>query len=232
MSIIEQIRAGKIDCNNQELFFSIVIKGLIESLNNKILIRNDYVKHFILHTGDDIMYISNKGQDQSIEPLEISNESYIYNVVPRCIVNPGSISVIPDQTSNPYTRGEFQFENEQKLYTLSAEYRRMPIKINFDLKYRLASFTDSLRLIQQVISKLSFIQTYTIVYMGISIKCSYKIPDDFQSEYLTELDGTSKEKYKNISVSLEVESNFPIFENKTVVDANTRIINPKHNIII
>ena len=38
-SLIEDIRSGKIDINNQELFFSILIKGLMSKLDDNIKIR-------------------------------------------------------------------------------------------------------------------------------------------------------------------------------------------------
>ena len=77
-----KLRTGEIDANNQSLFLSILIKGLIYNLNDKISVRGKYVPHYILNTGDDIMYLEVKGQDHSIEPLEVSNEDYIYTMVP------------------------------------------------------------------------------------------------------------------------------------------------------
>lgn len=230
MDVIEEIRTGKIDCNRKELFFAALIRGVILSLNQTIQTNGKYIRHLILHTGDDLMYLNNKGQDASVEPLEISNEDYIYSVLPRCILNPGSISIISDQTTNPHVRGYFQMDLNDKIYTLSAEFRRIPIKLNVELKYYLNSFHELLDVTQQIISKLSFIRTFSITYMGQIIKCSYRIPDDFQGEHLTELDGTTMDnKFKTLSLSIEVESNLPVYENRTVVDANNVIKGVKTN---
>lgn len=231
MDVIEEIRTGKIDCNRKELFFAALIRGVILSLNQTIQANEKYIRHLILHTGDDLMYLNNKGQDASIEPLEISNEDYIYNVIPRCILNPGSISIISDQTTNPHVRGCFQIDLDDKIYTLSAEFRRIPIKLNVELKYYLNSFHELLDVTQQIISKLSFIRTFSITYMGQIIKCSYRIPDDFQGEHLTELNGTTMDnKFKTLSLSIEVESNLPVYENRTVVDAGKVIQYTKQTI--
>jgi hypothetical protein len=216
--IVSKIRTGEIDINDQSLFFPIVIRGLLLQLNKYITIRGIKVPHYILHTGDDIMYLMNKGQDSSIEPLEISNEDYIYSTVPRCIVNPGSLDVVPDQLTNPYSRGNVLFESEDNIYPLMAEFRRMPVKFQCGLKYYVDSNRDMMELIQQVISKLSFVRTYYITYMGQSILCSYKLPESFNGEHLTDLDGTTSDnKYRTLELDVEIESNFPIFDAGTVM---------------
>lgn len=227
--VINDIKTGKIDINNQELFFSILIKGLMLSLNRDISIRNIPVPHIIIHTGNDIMYLENKGQDHSIEPLSISNEDYIYNITPRCIVTPGGISIVPDQLTNPYILGKLQYENEGNLYNFVAEFRRMPVKLDVELKYFTDSYRDMLELTQQIITKLSFIRTFNITYMGQVIKCSYKIPEAFSGEHLTDLDGTtSDDKAQKLSLSLEIETNIPVYSPKTVIKGDAYITKYKH----
>ena len=66
--------------------------------------------------------------------LNISTDE-IYNIIPRCIVAPGSIDLAPDQLSSPYTQGTLQFEYDDMLYSLSGEFRRMPIKLSCEIKY-------------------------------------------------------------------------------------------------
>lgn len=229
-NVINDIKTGKIDINNQELFFSILIKGLMLSLNRDISIRNIPVPHIIVHTGNDIMYLENKGQDHSIEPLSISNEDYIYNVTPRCVVIPGGISIAPDQLTNPYILGKLQYENEENIYNFVAEFRRMPVKLEVELKYFTDSYRDMLELVQQIITKLSFIRTFNITYMGQVIKCSYKIPEAFSGEHLTDLDGsTSDDKSQKLSLSLEIESNIPVYSPKTIMRSDTYITKYNHN---
>ena len=95
--IISQIRKGEIDINNQSLFLPIIIKGALVKLNEQICIRGEKIPHYIIHTGDDTMYLNVKGQDASIEPLEISNEDYVYSSVPRCLVSVSGLNIETDQ---------------------------------------------------------------------------------------------------------------------------------------
>lgn len=224
--IVEQIRGGEIDINNQELFFSSLIKGVMLGLNKDVKIRNIPVPHFIVHTGSDALYLENKGQDMSIEPYEVSNESYVYTTIPRCVVSPGGIDLLPDQLTNPYTLGQLQYDSGSEILNLTGEFRRIPLKLTVELQYFTDSYRDMLELVQQVITKLTFVRTFHITYMGQSIICSYKIPESFSGEHLTDLDGTTQEdKSHKLSLSIEVETNLPVYMEKTIMPSDKIISN-------
>jgi hypothetical protein len=234
--IAEIIRRGDLDINVQDLFLSIVIKGLLVNLKNDIKIRNKPVPHFILHTGDDRMFLEAKGYDASIEPMQQSNENNIYDVIPKCIVNPNNIDLDTAQLTAPYSLGSLQYEHSTGelagLYTLKGEFRRLPMKVNFDLKYYVDSYTDMLELIQYVISNLAFIRTYDIMYMGQKIKCSYEIPDSFGEEHTMDIDGSFQDSREHtLSITVEVETNIPIFNNRTIMPTDRIISSSKHNVI-
>ena len=230
--IIQDIRTGALDINTQELFFPLVIKGLLVNLNDAIKVRNIPVPHYILHTGDDRMFLEIKGYDNSIEPLQISNENNIYAITPKCLVTPGGIDLDTAQLTSPYSLGQCQLETDNEILSLHGEFRRLPVKLTVELKYYTDSYTDMMELIQYVTSNLAFIRTYNIVYMGQKITCSYKIPDSFGEEHTMDLDGQfSDNKQHTLSLSLEVESNLPIFSNRTMVRADKIISNPVANII-
>lgn len=229
--IANNIRNGVLDINVQEHFFSILIKGLLYKLNTEIKIRDIYVPHMILHTGDDRMWIEARGYDASIEPLNISNEQAIYSIIPRCVVNPSSIDLDTAQLTSPYSIGVLQYSDKDNgTYMLNGEFRRIPIKIAIELKYYTDSYTDMLELIQGIIANLSFIRTYDIVYMGQKIKCSYKIPDSFGEEHTMDIDGSLQDgRNHSLTLSLEVESSIPVFNNKTIMPTNI-ITKPVANI--
>lgn len=231
MALVEQIRNGEVDINIHQLFFSKLLKALILNLNEQMTIRGESIPHMILNTGDDTMWLLEKDYDRSKEPMENTNEQYVYNIIPRCILNIGSLDTVPAQLTNPYTRGQFQYEQDGVIQTFSAETRRMPVKINIDLKYYLSSFTDTLEAIQHIITKLAYIRTFKFVYMGQTILASYKIPDTFDHEHMMDIDGTTADnKNRTISLSLEVESTIPVYIERTAVEADKVIINPQQNL--
>lgn len=238
LKVVEDIRTGNLDINVQDLFLSIVIKGFLNNINKDIKIRGEGVPHYIMHTGDDRMFLLERGYDNSIEPLNISNEkNTVYDIIPKCIVNPGSIDLDTAQLTSPYSLGALQFvQNDGDyagVYALKGEFRRVPIKISCDLKYYVDSYTDMLELIQYVITNLAFIRTFDITYMGQKIKCSYKIPEGFGSEHTMDIDGTTGDsREKTLSLSIEIESNLPVFNPRTIMSATHIISKYESNITI
>ena len=125
------------------------------------------------------------------------------------------------------------------VYGLRAEFRRIPVTYGFSLKYYLDNFIDSLDVIQQILSNLSFINLFKVIYLGQQINCSYQIPDTYQTEYMMEFDGiTTDSKFRTISLELEVSTNFPVLHVETVIPADMFIkktvlgIPNRHGIIL
>lgn len=229
--VIDDIRGGALDVNGQELFFPLVLKGLLVNLRNCIKIRGEGVPHIITHMGDDRMWLDARGYDNSIEPLQISNENSIYNIVPRCNVNPGGITLDAGQLTNPYSVGQCQVNTDKGVYTLKGEFRRIPVKMSVELKYQTDSYTDLMEAIQYIVSNLAFVRTYDIMYMGQKIKCSYKIPDSFDGEHQMDLDGSiSDGREHTMSMTVEVETNMPVFSNKTMALADKIITKTQTNL--
>lgn len=225
--MINNIINNKIDINNQELFFSTLIKGLMLRLDDDISIRGISVPHIIVHTGNDAMYLEEKGYNFAIEPETISNENYIYNIIPRCVVNPGGIDLLIDQLTNPYILGRLQYDDGENLHELVGEFRRVPLKMSVSLKYYTDTFRDMLELVQQIITKLSFVRTFDITYMGQLITCSYKIPEAFSHERMMDMDGTTQDgKARTLSLDIEVETNIPVYNPQTIMDPGKTISKP------
>lgn len=226
-----KILKGEIDINNQSHFFKLLIKAFIYDLNRKISIRNVPLKHYILNTGDDRIYLEEKGQDMSIEPIEVSNENFVYNSVPRGMIVPKGINILTDQLTNPYSNGNFQIDNNGNLHTFHAEFRRIPFTFSVELKYIFDTYTDLMEMIQHVFSKLTFIQNFEFNYMGQKILCTYKIPDSFEGEMMMEFDGlTSDDKLRKLNMSFDIESNFPVFYPRTAVENDAFITTTKLNL--
>jgi hypothetical protein len=221
-NILDKIHKGDLNINGQEPFMGIVLKGLLYNLNKDIKIRNLSVPHYVLHTGDDRLWLETKGYNAAIEPLTISNENSVYSIIPKCIVTLGSVNLDIVQLSAPYSQGMLQYEcsdgENDGIYTLAGEFRRMPMKINVDLQYYTDSYSDMLELIQYIITCLAFVRTFDIMYMGQKIKCSYKIPDAFGEEHSMEIDGAlSDGREHKLNLAIEVETNILVFDNKTII---------------
>ena len=219
-----KIIAGEIDVNNKDLFMSILFKSLCHQLNNQLYLREKKIPHFMVNTGDDIMYLEVKGQDQSKEPKEVTNENFVYNSVPRCILNMADLEVLEDQITSPYSRGHFELEHEDQIVGFTGEFRRIPLKMNVTLKYYLDNFTDVLTVTQHIITKLLFIRTFKFDYLGETIEASYKVPTSYNHDKNITFDGgTTEQKLRTIELSLDIETNMPVFDTRTTIKADNYI---------
>lgn len=217
-SLWNKLRQNEVDINNIEHFFPILAKGFIYKLNQNLVLRDIKIPHYILNTGDDIMYLEPKGQKQSIEPLENSNENFVYSQIPRCMVQPAGINIQTDQLTSPYSYGVFQVEYDDMVYGFRAEFRRMPLVANYSLKYYFDSYTDALHVGQQIITNLAFINNFSIIYLGAKIMCSYKIPEEYNTEFMMEFDGiTTDQKTRTLSLDVEVQTNLPVVYPETII---------------
>lgn len=233
-SLKRKLQTGEIDVNGQEIFFRSLLKAYMFNLSNKLSLRNIPIPHMIINTGDDIMYREVKGQKQSIEPHKVSNEDYVYNTVPRACVTPGSVNILFDQLTNPYTRGTFQIENEDIIKSYVSEFRRFPVKMDVKMKYYFDTFTDALEVMQQFIVNFGIVQTFTFDYLGRKILASYKMPESWEIDTQFEFDGLasdSSSKQKTFEVSIEIETNMPIFYPKTIMESSDYIKEFKHSVV-
>lgn len=236
----QDIRNGSFDINNQDLFFGILSKAFLYNINKKLSIRGIPIPHYILNTGDDILYLEVKGQDHSIERPAISgvtpvvsNENFVYSQIPRCLVQPSGINIQTDQLTSPYSYGCFEVEKDDMIYVFRSEFRRIPVTMTYSLKYYLDTFSDGLSVVQQIITKMAFINTFDFSYLGNVLKASYQMPDSEQVEYQMEFDGLSQEnKCRTVSFDVEVCTNIPIVYPETAIPADCIIKNMVSGVLV
>lgn len=218
------IRSGKIDINANDLYFKKLINAFLVYMRSKIVLNGKIVPHRILNSGDDILFLENKGQDESKVPETVSNENYIYNEIPRCMVGLPSLNMSTGELSNPFSYGTFQLDIDGVLTTYTAQFRRIPVNAKFELKYYLDTYNDSLMLMQEIIAKLSVINDFRFEYLGQEIPASFTVPEDPNVECNVAFAGDSDDsKLKTISMDIDLESAIPIYIPATALSSDTMI---------
>ena len=67
--------------------------------------------------------------------------------------------------------------------------------------------------------------------MGKVISASYKLPESFEAEKNIQIDGgTTDSKFKTVQLEFEIESNYPVFEGRTVIDSGNVICTLIHDL--
>lgn len=195
--------------NRDDRFFGLLIKGILAWLNKNIVLYNKPIKHFIFNTGSSIMYVESNGYQFSWN--ETTGEDAIYMSRPRCVVQLGDINLDTAELTQPNIRGVYERANDYNIKGYNAEFRRIPIQMSMTLNYVLSNFNESIVLLEELISKLSFQRYFKIVYLGQLIECSIEFPSSYSIE-INKIDMTSTDvNQKNINIQINVCSSYPMF---------------------
>lgn len=204
--------------NRDERFFGLLIKGTLAWLNKNIVLYNKPIKHFIFNTGSSIMYVESNGYKFSWN--ETTGEDAIYMSRPRCVVELGDITIDTSELTQPNIRGVYERTNESNIEGFNAEFRRMPIQMSMSLNYVLSNFNESIVLLEELISKLSFQKYFKIVYLGQLIECSIEFPTS-HSISINKIDMASAEtNQKNITIQVNICSSYPAFNESSEISSS------------
>ena len=204
--------------NRDERFFAIVIKGALSWLNRNIVMYNKPINHFIFNTGSSYLYIESNGYEYKWN--ETTGEDAIYMHLPRSIVELDNITLIPDELSQPYSKGIYERRSGNLINGYCAEICRLPLELNVNLKYVLANFNESIILIQEFIDKIVFQKYFKITYLGNIIQCSIEFASDFHIN-LNSIDMESKEtNRKTIELPIKICTNYPIIDERSEIQTD------------
>lgn len=204
--------------NRDERFFGLLIKGTLAWLNKNIVLYNKPIKHFIFNTGSSIMYVESNGYKFSWN--ETTGEDAIYMSRPRCVVELGDITIDTSELTQPNIRGVYERNNESNIEGFNAEFRRMPIQMSMSLNYVLSNFNESIVLLEELISKLSFQKYFKIVYLGQLIECSIEFPTSHNIS-INKIDMASAEtNQKNITIQVNICSSYPAFNESSEISSS------------
>ena len=207
--------------NKDERFFSILLKGVLNWLNNNIILYDKPIIHFIFNTGSSYIYVESNGYEFSWN--ETTGEDQLYMQTPRCLVELGDISVVTEELSNPHSYGSYERLNGGNIKGFQSEIRRLPLEINLSLRYVLSNFNESIILVQELIDKILFQRYFNITYLGQIIKCSIEFPNSSKIE-INKIDMTSPEvNQKNINIDLKICTNYPQINDRVELDNSKTI---------
>lgn len=201
--------------DRDDRFFSILVKGLLNWLTRNIIMYNRPIRHYIKDTGSSYMYVETNGYEYKVNT--VTGEDWMYNEMPRCLVEIDSIDIPFEELTNPYSRGVYERLSGNDIKGFNAQIRRMPIEMSLNLHYILSNYNESLILIQELIDKVCFQQYFKIVYLGQIIQCSFEVPSNFNIQF-NKIDMTSTEtNQKQIDLQLKVCSNYPCIDERTEI---------------
>lgn len=188
-------------------FFAILIKGAISWLNRNIVLYDEGINHYIFNTGSSVLYVESNGYEYSL--TETTGEDWMYNKMPRCIIELDNISIPTDDLSASFSTGVYERRTKNSIKGYNAIIKRMPIEMHLNLHYVLSNMNEVLILVEELIDKLVYQTYFNITYLGNTIQCSIEFPADYNIQ-INKIDMTSTDvNQKTIDISLNIRTNYP-----------------------
>ena len=213
-------------------FFSILIKGLLQWLNQNVVLYDEPVKHFILQTGSTYLYIEQNGYEFNMS--ETTGEDMIYHHLPRCVCEINNMNIPFEELTNPFIRGTYErLSSVDKQYKgYNAQMRRLPIEMVFTLRYVFSNFNENLILLEEILNKFTFQKYFNIIYLGQKIQCSIEFPVDL-SMNIPKIDFDSTESNQRVmEIQIKVDSYYPVINEDTEIENNKIIGNSRNNMVL
>lgn len=176
--------------NSDDIFFRGLIIGMLRSLNEKITyfqttsggkIQEIYIPFFYSLAGDESFlqdFYLNYGDCDGNPAFAEGN----YDVIPRGILEYSGSRVNTASSTNKYVRGTYEKEIMQdsggsEMRAYSAYISPIPIDASFNLKIKVDTSTDALKIQARVIEVLFKNFVYYFEYNGFRIPVQVSLPD-------------------------------------------------------
>ena len=207
--------------NRDERFFSIILKGLINYLNNHIKMYDKGINHFIFNTGSSYLYVESNGYEFSWN--ETTGEDHMYMDLPRCVMKLSGINIPTEELSQSFARGNYERKDGDTIKGYNSEIKRLPLEITVDLHYVFSNFNEGIIIIQELLDEFVFQKYFNITYLGQIIKCSIEFPTSYNIEF-NNVDLASAEfNQRSLDVSVIINTNYPLINTHTEI-SNSQII--------
>jgi hypothetical protein len=208
--------------NTDDIFLRNLTIALLDLLNGSMsidLARNDTVETF------NVPFLYNYGTDEGFlkdfyiglpDDCRIPVAEGTYDIVPRGIVTLSTFQVKTSDITNKFVRGSFTepekgSQDENVLTGYSAQLYSLPMSVKFDVKIICDNLNKAFKIAERMLDVNYANRVMYFQYHGV------RIPAQFQFPAVETLDKTYKFTYAennkiNVSLSLDVETYFPSFE--------------------
>lgn len=215
-----------------------IIIAVLGEFQNKIKIRqytdnNEYTIHAIpfyysLTGAEDFLLDHFMSTDYSaLSNNEIDNN---YEIIPRGIITMTSLDIDSGSLMNRHVRVEIPKKVDETTYKMySYETMIIPLNLSFDVKVICNSNIEMLKITEVLISEMYKVNNFYVDFGGYHVRGSMNLPESFDREQLFEFSFTDKKVY-DIAFSVEVQTSFPVFDEKSEMFLGNRM-NEIHNSI-
>ena len=170
--------------------------------------------------------VSKTSDENFLMDLFYRNESIegYYNKMPRVQINFGSVEILTSQFSNKNTRGNFKIDTENETKSYSGKLIRIPISVPVTFTLYSENYAQHLQHIEILIRTFFYETHFQWEYLQQTVQSKIQFTTSIgETSNSIELEFNSEKKYYEMELSLEVQTNFPLFVDNTIL--------PKDNVM-
>jgi hypothetical protein len=211
--------------NSDDIFFRGLIIGMLKSLNEKITyfqttssgkVQEIFIPFFYSLAGDESFlqdFYLNYGDCDGNPAFAEGN----YDVIPRGIIEYTSSRINTSSSTNKYVRGTYeknivQANGGAEVKAYSSYLSPIPIDASFNLKIKVDTVTDALKIQARVIEVLFKNFVYYYEYNGFRIPVQVSLPDQIPEKTPNQFNfsyGSSRGEGVTLSLTVNAETYLP-----------------------
>ena len=130
--------------------------------------------------------------------------------IPRAHVLLKSWNIKTSEFSNPNVNFNTYVETDGILKRVSAKYRPLPIKLDYEIELILDTEIDTFKVTQAIWDMFAFYKYFYLKYKYLRIDAIMTIPEQLDVNIIRELEAITHEDYKTIKLDIEVHTYYPI----------------------
>jgi hypothetical protein len=228
--------------NTDDIFMRNLTIALLDLLNGTMsinLARNDEVETF------NVPFLYNYGTDEGFlkdfyvglpDDCQIPVAEGTYDIIPRGIVTLNSFQVKTSDITNKFVRGSFtapeRGQSDQNILTgYSAMLYSLPISAKFDVKIICDNLNKAFKIAERMLEVNYSNRVMYFQYQGVRIPAQFQFPstENFADGKKYTFNYSDNNKI-NVTMSIDVETYFPSFEQSSKRKASNFMGNVNLNI--
>lgn len=223
-SVIKEQRYPTPDLSKIEFtFFQSAITAFIEDLRRNIRTYLPDFPAYIFNTGDEIMTLE----------WQKAQRTEIYQQIPRMVLDIDNISIVSDQLTSPYQRGEFTINEGGKDTGYSAYVRRIPLTLPMICTVTISNIIEQLKWQEVILLLLYKNNVFHFQHYKKDNRATYRLPDDQDVERNIELGFDDQRRNRTIKFIVNIDLQYPAFDyfnSSSLASSENVILHPTHNI--
>jgi len=224
--------------NNENILMRAVIAGLLDVLNNNVKFsqiwgdepedKEEIIVPFYYNQSGDERFMQDfyTHYAECLPPRPVDGN---FDMVPRGVISYTGSTIDQTRITSRYVQGNYVKEEDGKLEGYVSYLYSLPLTTNIDVDLWIDTFTNALKIEQELREYLYKVITYYVYYKGMKIGCTAGFPEGNTIQKNIAYSFESDNRIK-LTFQIAVETYQPVFDPTTEQKASSAIKKLTYNL--